>query len=118
MTGKYGALILNLLFIWFSLQKHDSDFSTPVNNQELAMEQIRENLNEMRTEMGTNMGQCMEAIQTLALRQEELRQVLQRPVTDGIPTLGEGLVDQNVRNVVEIPIPTQENAHHENNLEL
>ncbi|XP_058763524.1 uncharacterized protein LOC131636970 [Vicia villosa] len=80
------------------------------------MEQIRENLNLMRTEMGTNMGQCMEAIQTLALRQEELRQVLQRPVTDGIPTPGEGLVNQNVRNVVEIPIPAQENAHHENNL--
>ncbi|XP_058784091.1 uncharacterized protein LOC131658858 [Vicia villosa] len=81
------------------------------------MEQIRENLNEMRTEMVTNMGQCMEAIQTLALRQEELRQVLQRPVTDGIPTPGGGLVNQNVRNVVEIPIPAQESAHHENNLE-
>ncbi|XP_058755289.1 uncharacterized protein LOC131628466 [Vicia villosa] len=81
------------------------------------MEQICENLNEMRIEMGTNMGQCMEAIQTLALRQEECRQVLQRPVTDGIPTPGGGLVNQNVRNVVEIPIPAQENAHHENNLE-
>ncbi|XP_058746519.1 uncharacterized protein LOC131619443 [Vicia villosa] len=81
------------------------------------MEQICENLNEMRTEMGTNMGQCMEAIQTLALRQEELRQVLQRPAPDGNPTPGEGLVNQNVRNVVEIPIPAQENAHHENNLE-
>src|SRR4051812_20926732 len=82
------------------------------------MEQLREDLTQMRTEMGINLNQCMEAIQALAFRHEELRQILPRPNVDVNLDTEEGPVNQNVRNTVEIPIPTKETSHHENNSEL
>ncbi|XP_058733105.1 uncharacterized protein LOC131604697 [Vicia villosa] len=82
------------------------------------MEQIREDLTQMRTEMGINLNHCMKVIQALVFRHEELRQVLQRPDVNVNLNIGEGLVNQNVRNTIEIPIPVKETSHHENNSEL
>ncbi|XP_058726831.1 uncharacterized protein LOC131598229 [Vicia villosa] len=82
------------------------------------MEQLHEDLTQMRTKMGINLNHCMEAIQALAFRHEELRQVLQRPDVNVNLNTREGLVNQNVRNTVEIPIPVKESSHHENNSEF
>src|SRR4051812_9692104 len=82
------------------------------------MEQLREDLTQMRTEMGINLNNCMEAIQALAFRHEELSEVLQRLDANVNLNIGEGLANQNVRNTVEIPIPVKDTLHHENNSEL
>src|SRR4051812_35193861 len=64
--------------------------------------------------MRTNMGQCMETIQALSLRQEELRQVLQNTCRNINLVPIDGLVNQNVQNTIEIHSPIKEMSHHEN----
>lgn len=58
----------------------------------------------------------METIQVIAHGQKELRQVVQRTTVGVNLTPGEGLLNQNLKNTVEIPV--KETSHHENDSEF